>query len=72
MISISPGGIFQKLSSDATFVMFTYIHSLLIEKDVCDRKNILIKFPCIYMSFPPEITSIFGKSLSFPLFSVIL
>ena len=27
--------------------MFTYIHSLLIEKDGCDRRNISIKFPCV-------------------------
>ena len=43
--------------------MFTYVHSLLIEKDVYDRWNISNKLPC---AFPPEISSIFGKSFPFP------
>ena len=29
--------------------MFTYIYSLLIEKDICDCRNVSIKFPCVYM-----------------------
>ena len=29
--------------------MFTYIHSLLIEKDDRVRQNILIKFPCVFV-----------------------
>ena len=27
--------------------LIPYIHSLLIEKDTCDRQNISIKFPCV-------------------------
>ena len=27
--------------------VFMYIYSLLIEKDICDRQNVLIKLPCV-------------------------
>ena len=43
--------------------ILTVIHSLLIEKDVCDRQNISIKFLC---AFALEISSMFGKSFPFP------
>ena len=43
--------------------VFTYIHSLLIEKDGSVRWNISIKFPC---ACPTVITSIFGKRFHFP------
>ena len=47
--------------------VFTYIHSLLIEKDGCDRQNISIKFPCVFVfAFPTVISSIFAKSFPFP------
>ena len=29
------------------YCVFTYIYSLLIEKDICDRQNISIKLPCV-------------------------
>ena len=41
-------------------------HSLLIEKEVCDRQNISNKFVC---AFPSEISSILGKSFPFFVFS---
>ena len=31
------------------YCVFRYIYSLLIDKDVCDRRNVLLKFPCVYM-----------------------
>ena len=46
--------------------MFTYIHSLLIEKDDCDRQNISIKFPCVCMCL--SYGDLFN---SFPLFCVV-
>ena len=27
----------------------TYIYFLLIEKDVCDRRNVSVKLPCVYV-----------------------
>ena len=27
--------------------MFTYIYSILIKKDICDRQNVPVKFPCV-------------------------
>ena len=46
-LSQSPGGTFQKLSSDTIFTACSHKFTLLIEKDVCDRQNILNKFPCV-------------------------
>ena len=47
--------------------VFTYIYSLLIEKEVCDHQNISNKFVC---AFSLEISSTFGRS--FPFISHIL
>ena len=41
--------------------VFTFSYSLLIEKDICDRQNISIKFLC---AFCPKISS-FSMSFSF-------
>ena len=57
------GGAFQKLS---LCHVFTYIHSLLIEKDLCDCQNLKISFRVFVCAFPSEIYSIFGKSFPFP------
>ena len=46
--------------------VFTYIYSLLIEKDLRESKNVSVKFPCVY--FGPLIQgslSFFGKSFRF-------
>ena len=40
------------------------IYSLLIEKDICDRRNILNKFPRV-CAFPPEMSSFLGKRFPF-------
>jgi hypothetical protein len=40
-------------SRDTIFILvFTYIYSLLIEKDICDRQNIPNKFPCVCVCLP--------------------
>jgi len=31
--------------------MYTYIYSLLIEKDICDCQNVSVKLSCVYMCF---------------------
>ena len=31
------------------YCMFTYIYSFLIEKEICDCRNLSVKLPCIYM-----------------------
>ena len=46
--------------------VFAYIHSLLIEKVLCDHQNIFNSFHMFVCAFPAEISSIFGKSFSFP------
>ena len=53
--------------------VFTYIRSLLIEKDGCDHQNISIKFPCVCVCLSYSDLFNFWKefSLSFPLFCVI-
>ena len=55
--------IFLEISSLQRCRVFTYIHSLLIEKDGCDRQNTSIKFP---FACPSVISSIFSKSFHFP------
>jgi hypothetical protein len=47
------------------YCVFTYIHSVLIEKDIFDRLNISNKFPCVCVYFHPEISSFFEKSFPF-------
>jgi hypothetical protein len=31
------------------YCVFTYIYSLLIERDICDCQNISVKCPCVYV-----------------------
>ena len=50
--------------------VFTYISSLMIDKDICDRRNVSIKLPCVCVCFSSGDLFIFiGKSfLFFPYF----
>ena len=34
--------------------VFTYIYSILIEKDICDRRNISVKLPCVCVCLIPR------------------
>ena len=52
----------ERHSQTRLHCLFSYIYSLLIEKDICDRQNISNKFVC---AFPPEISSFFGKNFPF-------
>ena len=62
----TPGGIFQKLWWCHLFHVFTYIHPLLIEKDVRVCRNILILLPCVLVCLSTMISAIFGTSFHFP------
>ena len=43
-----------------------YIYFLLIEKDICDCRNVLIKFPCVYLCLSSgDLFIFFGKSFLF-------
>ena len=46
--------------------VFTYNHSILIDKDLCECQNILIKFPCafLFVSFIRRNLYFFHKSYS--------
>ena len=53
--------------------MFTYIYSLLIERDICDRRSVSIKLPCVCMCLSSTGLFIFlvrdsEIPLSFPVF----
>jgi len=37
------------------YPVFTYIYSLLIEKDICDHQNVSVKLPFVFV-FYPEIS----------------
>ena len=46
--------------------VFTYIYSLLIEKDICDHQNVLVKLPCVCVCLLSRDLLIFsGKSFIF-------
>ena len=52
------------------FCAFTYIYSLLIEKDICDDETFHLSFHAFVSAFYPEISSFFQKEfpLYFPIF----
>ena len=52
------------------YCVFTYIHALQIDRDLCECRNVLINFPCI---FHLETSSFFQKSslLSLLVLSVV-
>ena len=39
--------------------VFTYIYSLMIEKDIFDRQNVSVKLPCVYVCLSSEDLFIF-------------
>jgi hypothetical protein len=45
--------------------VFSYIYSLLIEKDICDHQKFSVKFLCVYMSFIRRSFHFLGKSVLF-------
>ena len=48
----------------------TYIYSLLIEKDICDHKNVSVKLPCVYVCLSCGDHSMFLVRVSFSYFWV--
>ena len=48
------------------FCVFAYIYSLLIEKDICDCRNISVKFLCVYVCLlSGDLFIFFSKSFLF-------
>ena len=45
--------------------VFTYIHSILIEKDICECRNVSVVLSCIYMCFSCEDLLFFDKTFLF-------
>ena len=46
-----PCRFYSKLPHGAIFTVFTYIYSLLIEKDLCEYRNLSVKFPYVVLCF---------------------
>ena len=44
--------------------VFTYIYSLLKEKEVCDHRNVTIKLPCVCVCLSPRDIFIFSVIVS--------
>ena len=44
------------------YLVFTYIYTILIQKDICDCRNVSVKLPCVYVCLSS------GDLLSFPYF----
>jgi len=58
------------LKNSHVYHVFTYIYFLQIEKDICDRQNISIKFFRVFVcAIPLEISSFFSKSFPISCFS---
>ena len=48
------------------YSVFSYIYSLLIEKDSCDRQNVSVKLPCVYVCLSSgDFLNFFSKSFLF-------
>ena len=45
--------------------VFTYSCFFLIEKDICNRQNISIKLPCVYLCFSSRSLYFFSERLLF-------
>ena len=58
-----PGGSYPNLSCGTVSTMFTYIYFLLIEKVICDCRNVLVKLLCVYVCL--WSLHFFGKSFLF-------
>ena len=54
-----PDGSYLKLTWCHLYCVFTYIYSLLIEKDIYDCWNVLVKLPCVYVCFSSRDLFIF-------------
>ena len=50
--------------------VFTYVYSLLIEKDICDCQNIQNKFPCVCVCVPFLRRSLHFSVRVFPFFPI--
>ena len=46
------------------FCVFTYIYSFLIEKDICDHRNVSIKIPCVSVCLSSEPLFIYSVRVS--------
>ena len=46
------------------YCVFTYIYSLLIEKDICDCQNVSVKLPCVYVCLSSGDLFIFSVRVS--------
>jgi SRP40, C-terminal domain. len=57
-------------------LVFTYIYSLLIEKDICDCQNVSIKLLCVCVCLSPRDLFMFSVRVShllcYPYFSTFL
>ena len=62
---IHPGGTYLKLAWCHLYHEFTYIYSLLIEKDICDRWCVSVKLPCVCVSFVWRCLHFLSKSFFF-------
>ena len=47
------------------FLMCSHIYNLLIERDICDCRNVSIKFPCIYLWLSSRDLLVFSVRVSF-------
>ena len=47
------------------YKVFTYIYFLLIEKDLCECRNVSVNFSCVYLSLIQRSLHFFGKNFPF-------
>ena len=65
---------FKTLMWHHLYCEFTYVHTLLIDKDLCEHPNISINFPCslLYMSFIQRTLRLIKAIHIYSYFGVIL
>ena len=61
----------RKLIWHHIYCVFTYIYSLLIEKDIMFVKTFQLSLRVFMCAFHPEISSLFGKSFLFSYFCLL-
>jgi hypothetical protein len=48
-LKTAPHGTYLQLAWRHLYHIFTYIYSIVIEKDICNCQNVSVKFPCVYV-----------------------
>ena len=57
--------LFETVMCRHLFCVFTYIYSVVIDKDICGCRNVSVKFPCVYLCLSSGDLFIFSFNFLF-------